>query len=303
MFKKIVFSVMTLTAITLLFLDIGELFSQRLTQAVWPFGHLFVFAFWSYLLLHYHPKVKTATASRQFTILTVLCFTLGITIELIQPFFSRTAEISDLLLNYLGVLLSFVLFGRHALHYLLKFFFILASLLLLNTSVLSIYDEIKMQYDFPLLASFHQDIELTRWKADQTLSVEMVNDGAHASPMMKVTFAPRKYSGVALRYFPHNWTGYDTLTVDFYNPNEQTLAITTIITDQHYNKNKPNYKDRYEQALHIKQGFNKITIPLASIRDKVILRKMDLSKIAGVDFYMYKLTSPITVYVDTLYLQ
>ena len=44
MLKKIVFSAMTLTAIILLFLDIGALFSQRLTQAVWPFGHLFVFA-------------------------------------------------------------------------------------------------------------------------------------------------------------------------------------------------------------------------------------------------------------------
>lgn len=303
MLKNIVLSLLALIAFFILFVDINGLFPERLTVALWPLGHLGIFALWSALLLHFHPTLKSASLTKQLMILTVLCFSFGLFIELVQPYFSRTMEVSDLFLNYLGVLISFVLFHRRTLHWLLLMACFALVSVSISSSALMVYDEIKAQVDFPVLASFQQEIELTRWKADQPLSIGTPEGLIASTSMMKITFVPRSYSGVALRYFPKQWQDYQQLIVRFYNPNSDVMPVTLIITDQHYNKANPNYKDRYEQHLRITPGFSEQQIPLSTIRDQVILRKMDLRQMAGVDFYMYKLDQPIHLYLDSIYLK
>tara|TARA_R110001592_G_scaffold205288_2_gene455789 strand:+ start:75 stop:998 length:924 start_codon:yes stop_codon:yes gene_type:complete len=302
MFKKIVFSIISLFFLLLLFVDVNNVISERLINALWPIGHMTVFLFWSALLLLYQPKIKAAPLKKQLLILTLFCFTFGIMIELIQPFFSRSREVEDLFLNYVGVLLSIILFSRQLIHWFYKIAYFGLLSYLLFPSLLTIYDEIRVQVEFPVLASFQQNIALTRWKSDQPLSLSTPKTLASLQKMMKITFVPQKYSGVALRYFKGDWQAYKSLTISFYNPNQQSLPLTLILTDRHYNKGKPNYQDRYENKLQIEPGFNEKTIPLSSISDGVMLRKMDLSKMAGVDFYMYQLDVPVPLYLNSLYL-
>jgi len=303
MYKNIIFSIISLFFLLLLFIDVGDLISERLVEALWPIGHVTVFAFWSTLLLRYQPTIKSAALKKQFLLLTLFCFSFGASIELIQPFFSRSREVGDLFLNYVGVLLSIILFSRHVIHWFYKLAYCGLFSYLLFPSVLSIYDEVKVQVEFPILASFQQNIALTRWKSDQPLSLAVPSELANVQNMMKITFVPRTYSGVALRYFQGDWQEYINLTMRFYNPNQQSLPVTLIITDKHYNKSKPNDKDRYNQNLLIEPGLSEKSIPLNIIRDGLILRKMDLSNMAGVDFYMYKLNAPVHLYLESLYLQ
>jgi len=303
MFKKIAFSIISLFFLLLLFVDVGTLIPERLINALWPIGHMTVFLFWSALLLRYQPQIKAASLKKQLLLLTLFCFTFGIIIELIQPFFSRSREVEDLFLNYVGVLLSIILFSRHIIHWLYKLAYCGLLSYLLFPSVLSIYDEIRVQVEFPVLASFQQNIALTRWKSDQPLSLSTAKILPSLPKMMKITFVPQKYSGVALRYFKGDWQAYKSLTIRFYNPNQQSVPLTLILTDRHYNKGKPNYQDRYENTLQIEPGFNEKNIPLSTIRDGVMLRKMDLSKMAGVDFYMYQLDAPVHLYLASLYLR
>ncbi|MEL0657851.1 VanZ family protein [Psychromonas arctica] len=332
MFKKIALSIISLCFFLLLFLDIQTIISERLIDALWPIGHVTVFAFWGSLFLLYQPTIKAASLKKQFLLMTVFCFIFGISIELIQPFFGRSRELADVFLNYVGLLLSIILFSRHFIHWCYKLIYYCLFSYLLSPSVLCIYDEIKAKVEYPVLASFEHDVALTRWKADQPLSLvipeqldkQLNRQLSQSSPsinkMMKVTFVPREYSGVALRYFEGDWQGYKTLVIRFYNPNTatpaeiktdenvertqlDTLPVTLLVTDEHYNKSKPNYKDRYEKKLHIEPGFSEISIPLNTIKDGVQLREMDLSKMAGVDFYMYELNGPINLYIDQLYLQ
>ena len=303
MFKKIIFSIISLFFLLLLFVDVGDLISERLIDALWPIGHVAVFTFWGALLLLYQPKIKSAPLIKQLLLLTLFCFTFGLSIELIQPFFSRSREVGDLFLNYVGILLSIILFSRHIIHRLYKLVYCGLLSYLLFPSALSVYDQIKMYYEFPVLASFQQNIALTRWKSDQSLSLVIPNELTGVQKMMKITFVPRKYSGVALRYFQGDWQEYTNLIMRFYNPNQQSLPVTLIITDKHYNKSQPNYKDRYDQNLQIESGFSEKSISLSKIRDGVISRKMDLNKMAGVDLYMYQLDAPVHLYLDSLYLQ
>ena len=301
MLKKITFSIIGLICFSLLFIDIGTLISERIIDALWPIGHVTVFAFWSFLLLRYQPTIKTANLSKQFILLTLFCFSLGIAIELIQPFFGRSREVGDVFMNYIGVLLSTLVINRNRIHWGFQLAYVSVLGYLLMPSALSIYDEIKLRYEFPVLASFQQNIALTRWKSDQPLSLAKPLPDGHQ--MMKITFVKRKYSGVALRYFQDDWQEYKSITMRFYNPNSYALPVTLIMTDQHYNKSKPNSQDRFDKDLEIAPGFSDITLPLKEVQAGVKLRKMDLSQMAGVDFYMYKLTNPIHLYLEELYLQ
>jgi len=302
MFKNILFVVLSLTAILLLFTKVDNFFSDRLVSAIWPLGHISVFAFWSFLLLRYQPSIKSASLTHQFLLISAFCFSVGITIELIQPFFGRSKELGDLFLNYTGALLSLIMFSLHKTPTFFKMAYFVCAGYLLTPSVLLVYDEIKTQSDFPVLASFEHDIELTRWKADQKLSISSPVQLSQKNSMMDITFVPRQYSGVALRYFPSNWQAYKNMTIRFYNPNPESLPVTLIMTDKHYNKLKPNYKDRYQEKLKIKPGYSEKTILLSTIQKGVMLREMDLQQIAGVDFYMYDLIKPVHLFMDKLYL-
>jgi len=328
MFKKIALSTISLCFFLLLFIDIQTIISDRLIDALWPIGHVTVFAFWGSLFLLYQPTIKAAPLKKQFLLMTAFCFIFGISIELIQPFFGRSRELADVFLNYVGLLLSIILFSRHFIHWCYKLFYFCLLGYLLSPSALCIYDEIKAKVEYPVLASFEHDVALTRWKADQPLSLaipepldkalnkQLSQSSPSINKMMKVTFVPSEYSGVALRYFEGDWHAYKELVIRFYNPNTaseadtnpmttepNTLPVTLLITDKHYDKSKPNYKDRYEKKLNIEPGFSKITIPLKAIKAGVQLREMDLSKMAGVDFYMYELDGSVNLYIDQLYLQ
>jgi len=304
MFNKIILSFISLCFISLLFIDVGDLISERIIYVLWPLGHVTVFAFWSALLILYQPSIKNAPLFKQWCLLTLCCFALGAAIELIQPFFGRSRELDDLFMNYIGVLLSLIIFTRHSINLLFKVgYFIVLSYFLLP-AVTTAYDEVKMRIEFPTIASFDNEISLTRWKADQPLSLVTSKQLPDAQDkMMKITFVPRKYSGVALRYFQGNWSKFSQLSFDFYNPYEQTLSVTLIITDKHYDKGKPNPKDRFDKVLQVKPGYNDINISLDEIKQGVALRQMDLANVAGVDFYMYKLKTPTYLYLAPLTLQ
>lgn len=304
MLKKTLLLVISLCFISLLFVDVGDLISERVIYVLWPIGHVTVFAFWTALLILYQPNIRNSSLIKQWYLLTLFCFGLGVTIELIQPFFGRSRQLDDLLMNYIGVLLSLILFTRHSVHWIVKtgYFVVLGYFLL--PSITTAYDEVKMQLEYPNLASFDNEVALTRWKADQRLTLITPQDLPEATTnMMKITFVKRQYSGVALRYFKRDWQQFSQLSFDLYNPYKQALPVTLIMTDKHYNKGKPNAQDRFDKILQIKPGYNHIDLPLDEVKQGVALREMDLENMAGVDFYMYKLKTPTYLYLASLYLQ
>jgi hypothetical protein len=303
MLKKIALSIICLIFFALLFIDIESYISGRIVDALWPIGHVTVFAFWSFLLLEYQPSMKAASVKKQFLLLTLFCLTFGVFIEVVQPYFGRSEEAGDVYMDYVGVLLAIVVANRHRLHWFFKVsYFVLLTYLLIPTAM-TVFDEAKVRYEFPIIASFDQEIALTRWQADQPLTLTTPQQLPDANKMMRVTFVKRKYSGVALRHFEGDWTGYEQLIVRFYNPNPNTLPVTLIMTDKHYNDGEKTSKNRFDKKLDIKPGLNEMAFPLAMIKAGVELREMDLSQMAGVDFYMYKLTEPVHLYIDRLYLK
>ena len=306
--KKTLALLVSCTLLILLFARVPLVVSPRLIYTLWPIGHIVSFAFWSWLLISCNGYIQALNSKRQLLVLLLISLILGATIELLQTFFSRSAQFSDIAYNLLGTFLAFLFFGNidKKLYWL---FTVRVSALLLFSFLMfpalqTIKDEYELRMDFPIIAKFDSSSELTRWKANFPLTLHSgseLNDRALANlSLMKVTFAGEKYSRAVLRFFAGDWQGYQQIKISVLNPNQQVLKIKLIITDQAYDKSHPNYEDRFDKWLMVESGWNEFYIDLAEIKDAPNKREMDISKIAGVDFYMYQLKEPVDIYLNKI---
>ncbi|MCP4326149.1 MAG: hypothetical protein GY787_30795 [Alteromonadales bacterium] len=177
MFIKIVLTVTTCLLVSLLFIDIPHIIPFRLILTLWPIGHIVVFAFFAALQLTFFTEFKKGTFKSQFIWLTASSMFIGVSIELIQPLFSRTAEIGDLLFNYLGTLATLIFMGNLPNDKRVKngvqTLYILLLTYFMKPTFLTAYDEYRMQSDFPTISSYYNETALTRWKADHPVKLHL----------------------------------------------------------------------------------------------------------------------------------
>ncbi|WP_022941736.1 VanZ family protein [Psychromonas hadalis] len=306
MLKKIALTAISCLLITLLFIDVPDVIPLRLMLTLWSIGHIVVFSFLGGLLLIFYPKLKHASLFYQFTFLTISSLIAGISIELIQPFFSRTAQLEDIFFNYIGTLAILIYRGNfsHFKKWKLTLQALCTALLfyLMHPTFLTAYDEYRLIRDFPILTNYYNETTLTRWKTDGTLT--LLKQNKKNKNMMQATFISQPASRVVLRYFNGNWQpdaqGYQQLVLRFFNPHEKTLPLRIIITDKHYDKSHSGSKYRFAITVQLSRGWSTHHIKLTDIEQKPQARNIDLTQIAGIDFYMYKLKTAVTLYIDEI---
>jgi hypothetical protein len=308
MLKKILALFVTFILIILLFSRVPGFISGRLMETLWPLGHIICFSFWGWLLISFSSDINNSTSQRQLLVLLLTTLIIGGGIELLQPFFSRTAQLSDIYYNLFGTFSAYLFFGnfnKNNKFLITSRFLYIALLLYLTFPVMQVVkDEYDLRMDFPTIVKFDSQSELTRWKADLPLAI--VNSSALSEPrvtdanLMKITFAAKKDSRAVLRFFSGDWQGYKQIKFSFFNPNQTSLKARLIITDKIYNKSKSNHNDRFGKWLLIDSGWNEYNVALAEIKNAPTEREIDLSNIAGVDFYMYHLKEPIILYINKI---
>jgi VanZ family protein len=312
MSKKILTLLITVILMILFFSRVPVVISERLTDTLWPIGHIVSFAFWAWWLLSCHAYIKSESSKRQLLFLLLITIIIGGGIELLQPFFSRSAQLSDLYYNLFGAFSAYLFFGNFNKKKILivsRLLYIILLLYLMFPAIQMVKDEFETRIDFPIIAQFDNPSELTRWKADLPLSI--VNSGELPATrksdtnLMKITFATEKDSRAVLRFFAGNWQGYKQIKFSFFNPNQKSLKVRLIITDKNYDKSisenqTSNQNDRFGKWLLIDSGWNEHNVALAEIKNAPTEREIDLSNIAGVDFYMYYLKEPIILYINKI---
>ena len=313
MLTKILLLVVTCILLTLLFIQVPEFISVRLIDTLWPLGHVVSFAFWAWLLLSFNTYIRESNSQRQLLIVILATFLIGGVIELIQPFFSRSAQLSDIFYNLFGALGGYLLFGgfkkdnKRLLA--LRGLFILSFLYLLFPAMQTAKDEYRMLMDFPTIAKFDNSAELTRWKADSRLTLSNSNQlpqtNVTDTNLMKASFKGKDASRVVLRYFSGDWQAYNQIKFSFFNPNDSTLKIRLIMTDINYDKetsedHTSDSKYRFEQWVMLEPGWVDFNIALDDIKNASSTNMLDLSNMAGIDLYMYDLAQPITLYVHQI---
>ncbi len=122
-------------------------------------------------------------------------------------------------------------------------------------------------------------------------------EGRHS---LRVGFTTERYSGISLKYFPHDWQQYKGLGFSAFNPAEQSLAITCRVHDALHKEKGQKYSDRFNRRFVLHTGWNDIEIPMVEISKIPAGREMDLADIRRVGIFATSLPRPREIYIDTI---
>ncbi len=146
-----------------------------------------------------------------------------------------------------------------------------------------------------VLFDFESDSALDQlvWKCHTlySLSTEHVT---HGKKSLKMELYPSDYPGLTPIIKENDWSGYNKLCFDIYNPQEK-IKITVRIDDQ---KVSPDYGDRYNESFTLEQGMNKISVPLDTLVTSGTKRNLNLKKIKGLLIFVANPGKRVDLYAD-----
>jgi VanZ family protein len=278
-----------------------DYYSSRSFKNFWNVGHVVFFALFSYQLLIDGRLFRNKSFFQKLFLCLFISTILGIFIEFAQNGFDRDVEINDLWRDLLGASIGFFL-SPLALNKLTKtiILFSLTAVLMLQSIpwFLVLADEINANLTFPVLSDFESEVEATRWSGDAllTISDEMAFSGDHS---LRVDLGTEKYSGIALRYFPKDWSEYQILLFEVFNTDDN-LDITVRIHDQLHTQGEQLYSDRFNRKLTLHKGWNTININLADVASAPVTRRMDLSSVGGLGVFVVEQSVAKRIYLDAV---
>jgi hypothetical protein len=163
-------------------------------------------------------------------------------------------------------------------------------------------DEEIARFQFPVLSDFETPFETGRWDGSARFSLDRTV-ASHGKASLRVVMDASLFSGVALVYFPRNWSGFRILKMDALNPSPVGVDITCRIHDQRHDEGDQRYEDRYNKVFHLRSGWNEIRVDLGEVTRAPVGRTMDLGKIRAVGIFATRLTTPRIIFLDHMRLE
>jgi hypothetical protein len=149
-----------------------------------------------------------------------------------------------------------------------------------------------------ILLDFESDAELDQlyWSCHTLYSLS--NDHVtHGSKSLMLELFPSDYPGMIYAPAKKNWSDYQNLSFDIYNPSKESVQIVVRIDDR---KDYPNYGDRYSKSHIIKKGSNHINIPLETLVVSGSNRRLNLTQIQRMFIFMRHPEIETILYVDAI---
>lgn len=255
------------------------------------------------LMKHLHKR----SSSFPTLILSTLFYTLilGTVVELVQANFDREVDYFDIYRNFLGCFLAITFFQlqRYKKSKKIISVFIVACLLIVIEQK-SLFSMLSLKYQqykkLPMLADFSIKDESLLWSEG-----EIMKNNSKSNPYsLKVKLTTgKKYSGFTFKDVYQDWRGYNAIEfrVRHYSKNDNKLCIK--ITDLIHDEGNHAYSNRFNYCPSLIYGKNVIQIPLDNIINAPNNRKIYLSEISQIGFFMIDLTEEQTLYVDSIKLK
>lgn len=288
-----------LLIIILPFFFIGgpDYLSSPLFRSVWDLGHIGFFA-----LLVFAVQLRKPLAHwHQWLVVALLVFVGGGLIEIAQAYVGRDGNWGDVWKNLIGAALG--LFWGQSPRRLIWLLRGLASLALVPSlwSVLLIaIVEYESSERFPLLGSFENARDLMHWDGDTARTKAHASHGDYS---LKVTLATTQYAGVAFDEFVADWSHYQELRFDLYNPDNEPLPFVLRIHDEVHDRTGFAFNNRFNQRLLAAPGWNQFVIPLSDVQQAPAKREMDLRKLRGLGIFTVQLAEEREIYLDNVRLE
>lgn len=271
--------------------------SGPLYRALWDLGHIVFF----FSLLMLVQKKYPLDSWRWWVAVTLSVFLMGLVIEYLQSRIGRDGNWGDVLSNLTGAWLGLFWFQKaRAWVWVGR---VIASALLLP-SLLLVAKLALLQYqvaqEFPLISSFEQKSDVSRWDGEVARSREHASQGDYS---LKVILGNQPYPRAALRKFFGDWRYHQQLAFDIFNPDAESLAMTLRVHDAKHEAGKNLLDDRFNTRLMIEPGWNYYRVKLSDIELAPRTRKMELHLIRGVEIFSSGFSPARTIYLDNLRLE
>jgi hypothetical protein len=278
---------------------------ERLLDA----AHTPAFATLAWYLLRHLPAAWTQT--RRLSVTLAIAVVLSIGIELLQGWSGRQASATDALYSVAGAFLAVLGHCLWPRGFGSRFAFILYSAWICAGVVLPawrIWGALCWrEAAFPLIADFEERSEFRLWLATipwdnpyastVSPSVRGVSHGAQ-SARVAIEAAPG-YPATRLYLADQDWSAYQTLAFDVFNPGEP-FELSVRIDDSYP---APRHNDRYNGVFPMARGWNHVRVPLAEIQRAARDRPLNLTAIRRLIFFLDQPKTPRVFYLDWIRLE
>ncbi len=284
----------------LFFLDL-DLVPDHPVRQLYGFAHFAFFAFMARCLagLSFFSRKHFRL---QLLLIMSSVFIAGGIIELIQPYFGRTASWRDIGFNLLGGCFGLLFFtpsrrwnpGRRCLLW-ARFVVLAVAIIMFSGPALALWDMLGAARQFPVLSDFETVTEIRRWSSGK------IDRGfaGHGRASLRVYLeAGEKYPGTTLLNSFGDWTGQSFFAFSVHNPAPEPLFLTVSIRDHEHFGRGGKYEDRFNRSFRIEQGWNEIRIPIENIKNAPLERTLELDNLAEVVFFTVDLPEPRIMHLD-----
>jgi VanZ family protein len=303
----IVFCLLLLLAVPLFFVGGPDWVASPLLKSAWDFGHIIFFT----LLLVVVQWFIPLTHWRHWVGATFVAVLAGGAIEVAQHFVGRHASWGDVFNNLAGVWLGlfwgqhigsakdgkWIRWGRFL------------SLLLIGPAlwlvVESAWAEWSLRRAFPQLNSFEahyewQQLRVNPARVNAQLTNEIASHGTHS---LQLELAEGDYAGLRLRVCYGDWSKYERLAMDLFNPDVEPLAMMLRLSDVVHDRGSNSYNDRFNRALLLQPGWNKVQIAITDIMQGPQHRPMQLDGVCNLGLFAADLKQVRRFYIDNIRLE
>lgn len=139
--------------------------------------------------------------------------------------------------------------------------------------------------------------KLNKGALQLSLAQEHCTQGASC---LKAVFPAGKYPGLSIwKPKPSDWSGFDTLKFDAYNPHNEVVRFGILLKDA----SGDSYADRYDGYFAFKPGENNFELNITGLKTNNKKRQIDLNKIKELTIFLYEPRKETTLYLDNLRLE
>lgn len=287
-----------LASMVLFFIDMKHESGSAVYQ-LYGFAHLAFFMLMAYLISRI-PELARQNFPIQLIVIMLAVVLLGGIIELIQPYFGRTARWRDLGIDLLGAFIGimFLVPTRRSLRRgVLVFGQVIALALTVVVSygpITTLWDMRQASKQFPVLGDFETNLETMRWSSGE-INTDIARHGERS---LRISMGQEQYAGTTLERSFGDWRGYSAFAFSIYNPDREPLPITVSIRDEEHFRRGGEYHDRFNREFTMQQGWNDVYIPIADIENAPSARKLELNHLSEVVIFTVDPPAPRVMYLD-----
>ena len=165
--------------------------------------------------------------------------------------------------------------------------------------LLNLFDCYRQRQQMPILASFEDWLEMSRWTHSEGES-RLKRDPLHVTHgiwSIRIDFTSGKYPAATLRWPVSDWLNYNLLLFDVYLEGPDEMRLIVKVEDRFHNKQPSN---RFHRSILLNPGPQTVRIPLAEIASAPQQRLLDLQQVTRLQFFTVRPKTSRTLYLDNI---